>query len=355
MDRYIGLDAHASSCTLGVLSASGKRLGSHVVETNAKCLIEVIRALPQPRHLCVEEGTLASWLYEVLSPHVEEMVVAAVPESRGSKSDQLDAFGLAEGLRIGAIKRKVYKERGEFTALGYRVKAHRLLVSDTVRVQNRIKSLLRSRGVQVAGSAVYSTMGRRQWLAKLPTSARALAEQFYLELDALMPMRKRAEQAMLAEARTHRAYRIVKSCPGLGPIRTATLLPIVVTPYRFANKRGFWSYCGLGVVMRSSSDWTRTRSGEWIKAPVQQTRGLTRNFNRTLKEIFKGAATTVVIRAADEPLYQHYLRLLEGGTKPNLAKLTLARQIASIALALWRTEEEYDPKKLTTTMLTLGA
>ena len=41
----------------------------------------------------------------------------------------------------------------------------------------------------------------------------------------------------------------------MGPIRAAELLPIVVTPYRFQNKRGFWSYCGLGVVMRSSSDW----------------------------------------------------------------------------------------------------
>ncbi len=36
MDRYIGLDAHASSCTLGVLGPGGKRLGSHVVEANAK-------------------------------------------------------------------------------------------------------------------------------------------------------------------------------------------------------------------------------------------------------------------------------------------------------------------------------
>ncbi len=36
MDRYIGLDAHPSSCTLGVLGPGGKRLGSHVVETNAK-------------------------------------------------------------------------------------------------------------------------------------------------------------------------------------------------------------------------------------------------------------------------------------------------------------------------------
>ena len=39
MDRCIRLDAHASSCTLGVLGPGGKRLGSHGVETNAKALL----------------------------------------------------------------------------------------------------------------------------------------------------------------------------------------------------------------------------------------------------------------------------------------------------------------------------
>ncbi len=54
-------------------------------------------------------------------------------------------------------------------------------------------------------------------------------------------------------------------------------------------------------------------------------------------------------RAEDRPLYRHYLSLLDGGTKPNLAKLTIARQIASIMLALWRTGERYDPTRLEAT------
>ncbi len=49
MDRYIGLDVHASSCTLGVVGPSGTRRGLHVVETNAKALIEVLRSIPGPR------------------------------------------------------------------------------------------------------------------------------------------------------------------------------------------------------------------------------------------------------------------------------------------------------------------
>lgn len=350
MDRYIGLDGHASSCTVAVLGPSGRKLQCQVIETNAKALINFIRTIPKNRRLIFEEGTHSNWLYEVLSPHVQEIVVVGVRRSRGQKDDKSDAFALAEGLRIGNVKVRVYKKRGEFAALGHLTKAHSALVADAVRTQNRIKSLLRSRGLSTSGKQVYSTNGRESCVSKLPAQARGRAELLYSQYDALLELRKSAEKQMLAEARKHAVYRMVKTCPGFGNIRTAQLLPIVVTPYRFANKRQFWSYCGLGIVMRSSSDWARTQDGQWIKAPVQRTRGLNRNFNHTLKQIFKGAATTVIGRAGkDDPLYQHYQQLLDGGTKPNLAKLTISRQIASIVLAVWRSKKEYDQKKLSPT------
>ncbi len=347
MDRYIGLDAHASSCTAAVLGPSGRKLQCQVLETNAKALISFLQPIPKNRRLIFEEGTHSSWLYEVLAPHVQEIVVVGVRRSRGPKDDERDAFGLAEDLRIGNVKVRVYKKQGEFAALSHLARAHGTLVTDTVRCQNRIKSLLRSRGIATGGKQVYSTGGRSQWLSKLPAQARSHADFLYCQYDALLELRKRAEKQMLAEARKHPVYRVIKTCPGLGKIRTAQLMPIVVTSYRFANKRQFWSYCGLGIVMRSSSDWVRTQDGEWIRVPIQKTRGLNRNFNRSLKHIFKGAATTVIGRAGkDDPLYQHYQQLLDGGTKPNLAKLTISRQIASVVLSVWRSQEEYDPKKL---------
>jgi transposase len=112
MDRYVGLDVHSASCTVGVLSAKGKRLSSTVLETNGKVLVEFLRLIPGRVHLVVEEGTQAAWLYEILSPHVYEMVVMSVPKSKGQKSDKLDAFGLAEKLRTGSIERRVYKGSG---------------------------------------------------------------------------------------------------------------------------------------------------------------------------------------------------------------------------------------------------
>jgi transposase len=213
-------------------------------------------------------------------------------------------------------------------------------------VQNRIKSLLRSRGVAVSGRKVYTEAGRGAYLVQLPAAIRPTAEIFYQQLDHLRELRREAQAELVAEARQHTVFRYIRTCPGFGDVRTALILPIVVTPYRFANKRRFWSYCGLAVVTRSSSDWVRARTGAWLRAPVLQTRGLNKNHNRTLKEVFKGAATTVILQAHDEPLYQHYRSLLDGGTKPNLAKLTIARQLAALTLALWRDQEVYDPQKL---------
>jgi transposase len=119
----------------------------------------------------------------------------------------------------------------------------------------------------------------------------------------------------------------------------------VVTPHRFRTKRQFWSYCGLGIVTRSSSDWIQTADGGWVKARVAQTRGLSRQHNRFLKDIFKGAATTVITQRTQDPIYARYQRLLDGGTKPTLAKLSLARTIAAMVLRMWKDEEAYDPRR----------
>ncbi len=103
---------------------------------------------------------------------------------------------------------------------------------------------------------------------------------------------------------------------------------------------------------RSSADWKQTPEGDWIRARVPQTRGLSRQYNRVLKDIFKGAATTVIQHGDQDPIYSRYQRLLDGGTKPTLAKLSLARMIAATVLAMWKHEEVYEPGSARSSMET---
>lgn len=345
MERYIGLDVHAASTTFAVVSASGKRLATHVVETNGQALVERLKTIPGTRRVCMEEGTQSAWLYEILSPHAEEVVVTGITESRGPKSDERDAYSLAERLRTGAIARRVYKDAGAYTTLRELARTHTMIVRDVVRVQLRIKALYRSRGVAAGDKTIYSTAGREVPLSKLPLASRGAAMTLYAQYDAVQEVRKRAEKELVQEAHRHAISRVLETCPGLGPIRVAQMIPIVVVPQRFRTKRQFWSYCGLGIVMRSSSDWVRPKGGDWVRADVQKTRGLNHNHNHALKNVFKGAATTVIMQLDTNPLHADYARLTAAGTKPNLAKLTLARKIAAIALSMWKRNERYDPTK----------
>ncbi|MEZ4389881.1 MAG: transposase [Polyangiales bacterium] len=345
MDRYIGMDVHAASTTLAVIDARGKKLHSKVVETNGKALLECLQTEPGSLHLCLEEGTQSTWLAEILTPHVTRVVVVHVSESRGHKNDERDAFALAEMLRTNAVKTTVYKQTGPFASLRLLVKAHTATVRDTVRAQNRLKALFRSHGVEMTGSNPYGMKQRETRIESLPESARPSAKVMFAHYDALQATRVQAEAAMVEESHRHSISQVLETCPGLGPIRVAQLVSVVITPERFRTRAQFWAYCGLGVVIRSSSDWVR-EGDRWQKRPVQRTRGLNLNHNHLLKAVFKGAATTVIVQHKEHPLRAGYQRQIDGGTKPPLAKVTLARRLAATALSMWKTQEVFDAAKV---------
>jgi transposase len=344
MDRFVGLDVHAASTTVAIIGPSGRKLGTRVVETNGRVLVEAMRLIAGNCHVCLEEGIQAEWVYETLKPHVTEIVVAKVDKRRQPKNDERDAFGLAERMRTHAVGTPVFKDTGPMAALRELVRLHARVVGDVVRSKNRLKTLFRARGIETTGKQVYGAAERAAWLKKLPIAKRAAADVIYAELDALEPLRAKLEEDVVRESRRFPIAAKLQTCPGLGPIRVAVLLATVVSPMRFRSKRQFWSYCGLAVVTRSSSDWMLDEKHGWQRTTVPLTRGLSRSCNRPLKEVFKGAATTVSLQP-NSPLGQHYARLVKGGTKASLAKLTIARRIAAIALALWKHNEEYDPTK----------
>jgi transposase len=345
MERYIGGDVHAASVTFSIRSEGGKVLRRDVVETNGQALVGYMAQQPGNVHLCIEEGEWSQWLHEILSPHVAELVVYRARWTPGSKSDQHDADDLSERIRTGKVGCPVFKDRKQFAVLREAARSYGMLTRDQARVKSRIKSFYRSRGVACSGDGVYKPEERDAQVCRLPAAHQPTVALLGRELDALVALQAEAEKTLIRESHRHPISRTLETAPGLGPKRTAQLIPIVVTPWRFRTKKQFWSYCGFGIVTRSSSDWIQV-NGKWMKAQVQQTRGLSFSYNRQLKWIFKGAATTVIAHSGANPLREHYDWLLENGTKPNLAKLTIARRIAAIVLAMWKAKERYDPGRV---------
>jgi len=346
-DKYMGMDVHQATTVVSVIDSEGKPVLETTVETVAGALIRLLESISGPLHVTFEETTQAAWLYEVVRGYAAEVIVCDPRRnkllSEGSKADKVDARKLAELLR-GGLLRSVYHGHEATRRLKELVRAYETLSEDVMRTMVRIKAGYRSRGIANRGRGVYQPNQRKQWLEKLTEpGARQRMEWLYEELDQLRPLRRRAKQAVLAESRKHRAISLLRTIPQLGPLRSALIVATVDTPYRFRTKRQLWSYSGLAVVTHMSSEY-EIREGRVVRSrkPIA-TRGLNRNCNRRMKDVFIGAATG----GSQRDPYRTYLQRLErSGMRSEMARLTLARKIAAIALTIWKKGETFDSKKL---------
>jgi hypothetical protein len=206
MERFIGLDAHSSSCVFVVVGPSGKKLRTEIIEPNEKDLVQYVKNVPGRRYLCMEEGTLAEWLHGLLAPHVHRIVVTRPRKRQGNKTDVQDAYNLAEMIRVNDIQVSVYKPSGIFRNLREMARVYAKINKDVVRVQSRIKSLYRSKGVQVSGADVYSQDRREKWSGMLPPSCLSPMAVLYSQYDALVPIKEQTQKDMITEAGRHRIY-----------------------------------------------------------------------------------------------------------------------------------------------------
>lgn len=286
-------------------------------------------------------------MHDLLQPYAERVIVCNLRgrSETGNKSDRIDADGLSEMLRVGSVK-SVYHGASGMLTLKELVRCYTNLVDDSMRVMLRIKALFRARAIPTPGTSVYRIPDRAAWLAKIESrGARMRAASLLWQLDGLLELRPKAKADMIAEARRQTGWKVLRSIPFFGPVRVALLLTIVATPFRFRTKRQLWPYAGLAVVTRSSADqeFAGGKLRRRRRAPL--TRGLNRNHNPALKNVFKGAANAAA--ATPGPLKDFYDACVGRGVREELAKVTLARKISSIALRLWKKGELWDPAKLT--------
>jgi transposase len=345
--KYAALDVHQTTTQASVRVEGGRVIARATLLTEEAAIVEFFRGMRGRVHVVFEEGTQAQWLHDLLVPLVDRVVVCdrRGKTQRGNKSDRVDADELSELLRVGALRAVYHGSPGRWT-LKELARTYQNVVEDATRVMLRLKALFRARAIKTPAKSVYHPKNRAEWLAKLADrGGRARAEALYAQLDVLRELRPKAKAAMVAEARRDAAWPVLLSIPFLGPVRVALLLATMRTPWRFRTKRNLWAYSGLAVVTSSSSDYTFVDGRPVRRRRAPMTRGLNRNHNRVMKDLFKGAAAAATGRpGALQDLYQ---AMIGRGMREELARVTLARKLAALTLRLWKTGERYDPAKLT--------
>src|ERR1700693_1819202 len=343
-EQYIGMDVHQATISVAVMDSKGKLIMECILETKAATILEFIQGLHGTLSVTFEEGTSAAWLYDLLKPHVTHLVVCDPRKNAllkdGSKSDRIDARKLAELLLLNKLHPVYHGEHGVRTLkeLG---RSYLTMTQDLVRVMSRIKALYRSWAIPCSGTSVYAPRHRAEWLGKIPEpGVRLRAERLYQQLDLLQPVRQQARHDLLVESRKHDALKLLRQIPAIGPIGAALLVALLQTPNRVRSKRHLWAYSGFAVETQDSGEYRCVRGKLRRNRERMTVRGLSNNHSPDLKNLFKGAAISASSRPG--PLYDFYVALLEKGMRPTMARLTLARKIASITLTIWKKGADFD-------------
>src|SRR6266581_2302977 len=191
--RYVGMDVHKDTIVMVVLNGQGKVMMEAIIETKALTVLEFLKGVRGTVHVTFEEGTHAAWLYDVLRPHVAEVVVCDPRKNKllleGNKGDRIEAHKLAQLLRAGLLTAVYHGEHGTRT-LKELARSYEGLVQDCTRVKNRLKAIYRARAIPCTGKGVYHATERAGWLQQITDSgARQRAEHLYKELDGLLALR----------------------------------------------------------------------------------------------------------------------------------------------------------------------
>jgi len=341
--NYVGIDVHKSSSSICVMSPDGTVIFETTCATEPGRLITVLKTVADPKDVVLEETTIADFLYRELRPHVHRAVVcdprhnAYISEDE-NLNDQTAAYKLAYLLRLNCIK-PVHHPLSDARAEFKRVVLFRNdAASELAASRNRLKALFTSCLIPCEGTAIYAKKYREDWLTRLPKSGpRFRAQELYRRIDDGVAEVARIDSEVTRQARQFPEIKLFRQLPAIGLVRAATWFAIIDTPERFVNRGHLWAYCGIGLASRRS-------------AGHQGPEHLNHNGNPALKNLLKSAAVAAINKGDHNRFQRQYEQSIAERREPALARLTVARSMATTMCTMWLTgedyQDDYQPKPL---------
>ncbi|MFC1806827.1 IS110 family transposase [Candidatus Omnitrophota bacterium] len=328
MNKYIGLDAHSSTCSFCVMDEHGKVYDNVKIATNGRLLREYVRNISGNKKLTFEECELSSWLYEMFKKEDCELLVCNPVENKSykkAKTDKLDARQLANLLR-GNFLTPVYHDGSKREKFRDLMSGYQDLVEDSSRMKNRYKSLFRKEGKRALGQKVYNDESLLGGLGR---------EDFQFigkHMHHLLKEMEKCRQEYIPEIKKYgkkfKEIRLLMTLPGIKDIQASKIVAQVIDPGRFQNKHKYFSYCGLVRHRQTSGDRNYGDKKIWG--------------NRTLKCVYKMAAQSAL--KGDNVFRQYYDHLRMSGTGHKNARNAVSRKIAAISLILWKNNVKFKPE-----------
>ena len=259
--HYIGLDVHKKSVSYCTKLADGTTVAEGKVAARREDLRQWAKQLPQPWEGAMEATLFSGWIYDTLKPYAAKLEMAhprmleAITAAK-KKSDGIDAGKLSDLLRVNLLP-SCYVATPQIRELRRMLRYRNLVVSEAVRMKNRISGLLMETGVEynqqrLHGKGYCAELMKN--LVEVPDSVRQLLRLSRAALEMFEVTQLRLLKALRTDAHLAERVERLASIPGVGAVTALTWALEIADPSRFSSIERAQSYCGLTAALNSSAD-----------------------------------------------------------------------------------------------------
>jgi len=147
---YVGWDLHRDYSQVAAVDGRGRLRRQVRISNELEGLLEFVKSLPAPVRVVVEATRNWEWLYELLEPVVEEVVLSHPKKAKAIasariKTDKLDAQTLAHLLRTDLLP-TCYLPPRETRLLRELLRYRASLLRVGTRIKNQVHALLAKQG-----------------------------------------------------------------------------------------------------------------------------------------------------------------------------------------------------------------
>ena len=334
----VGIDLHKDTMTVcSYCRCCGEIAFRKIACKNREQIADFFRTLPRPHTVAIEAVGFYRWLWELLEPIVEKLVLADATQARALagrrlKTDREDAQNIAELLADGRLPR-AYAPPLEVQILRDWTRQRNRLSRAHARTLHGVKSLMNinNRPGPARLGAARLTGYVKAYGEKLPERHVRMLWQHQRQLSLIeeeMALCER-EIARLLESPPFAAIAaLLTTAPGVGPIVSATVLAEVGDFARFPDGKAIGRYAGM--TPRVFASGGKERHGHISKTGP-----------RDMRWVLQQAAW-VAIRC-DDSIKRRWLKIARASGK-KAAAVAIARQLLVTLWQMARRNAAYRPR-----------
>lgn len=337
MTKYAAIDVSMEQTAICVVEEDGRKIAEGKVPTDPDAITDWLASKAgQVARIGMETGPLAVWLWNELTSRGLPIVCLDARHANAAlsmmpnKTDRHDAAGLAQIVRTGWFKQVHIKSHGAYIVRAL-LSARDVLVGVRGQIENEIRGLLKTFGIMF-GKKVGGFTRRAEEIVSGELEAapeiRRIVEALLEARRSIIDRIKVLDGRVRAAAKQNATARLFMTAPGVGAVIALSVASAYDDCSRFRRSSSAGAY--LGLTPRRYESGEISRNGRISKRGDKLTR----------THLYEAANVILTRQTGFSSLKAWGLRIAKGsGFKK--AKVAVARKLAVILHAMWKTNEPF--------------